>query len=206
MKTSLTVFISILFLTLSLVVWSAEDNETGWTLHKEKEGIQVYTRPVPGYEIIEVQGVTRLNTTVDRIVAVYADAAQCRDWVPSCARSEIIEQISPAEFTLYRRIANTFPFKDRDYALNVKVVAGSNGEVFIRYEDAKDGVPENRCCVRMDRLTGFWQLVPQVDGSVEVTYRAHLLPGGGFPSALVNAGIPDLPFDTLTSLKKYLGV
>ncbi len=206
MKTSLTVFISILFLTLSLVVWSAEESQNNWELHKEKEGIQVYTRAVSGYDIIEVQGVTLLNTTVDRLVSVYSDPEQCQAWVPSCARSEMIHRQSPTEFTLYRRIANTFPFKDRDYVLNVTIEYQDNGTVLIRYQDAKEGLPENKCCVRMDRLAGFWQLVPHADGGVEVTYRAHLLPGGGFPSSIVNAGIPDLPFDTLSSLKKHLGV
>lgn len=192
----------ILVLT-TVTVWA--DNATEWQLDRDNDGIQVYTRSVPGYDIIEVQGVTRLSAPVERLVAALSDPALCADWIPSCSEAAIVERDSDTAFTLYRRIKNTFPFKDRDYVLAVRLHREPDTDaVTLTFEDLKSDAPENRCCVRMDRYAGFWKFRPLANGKVEITYRVHLLPGGGLPNSMVNMGVPDLPYDTLTNLKSHL--
>lgn len=182
----------------------AKEPETGWQFERDQDGIQVQTRPVAGFDVIEVQGSTTLRTDVDQLLALYRDPDRCVDWIPSCAESHRVSQSSDERFSLYRRLANPFPFKDRDYVLDIVVQRDTaNGEVVIRYQDNKTA-PENRCCVRMDRLVGFWRFTPMADGRVAVLYRAHLLPGGGFPDSIVNKSVPDMPFNTLTALKREI--
>ncbi|GGX57934.1 START domain-containing protein [Saccharospirillum salsuginis] len=177
-----------------------------WELDREEDDIQVFTRTVPGYDVIEVRGTTRIKAPIDQLVAAVSDAAQCPHWIPSCATAEVVDRRSDTEFAMYRRIKNTFPFKDRDYVLEFRIERDvDNGGVIVTFEDRKDSA-DRGCCVRMERYAGFWRFTPLDRGDVEITYRVHLLPGGGLPNSMVNMGVPDLPYDTLINLKAHLAM
>ena len=59
-------------LLISLMASSAEQTEAGWQLVIDEQDIKVQTRKVKGFEIIEVKGVTKIESTVAELFGQYA--------------------------------------------------------------------------------------------------------------------------------------
>jgi hypothetical protein len=197
-------FFLVLFLTLAPEGGAADMDTKGWKLAKDKDGIKVLLREVEGFSIKEFHATATMNTTVERLVALYLDSEKCSAWVPNCRRSRV-ENTGPLEFKLYRELRSPWPVKNRDYELRLQLSKNAEtGEVLIRFQDIKDAGAEDGCCVRMSMFQGFWRFTPVPGNGVTVTYRNHFNPGGGFPAALVNAAVADMPMDKLTNMKKLV--
>lgn len=199
----------IILLGLSLICGSlpcvAEDNAEGWILAKDKNGIKIFTRHIEGSEIKEFQATVKIKTNMNSALALYQDPSKCADWVPDCMKSEILEKVSDSKFFSYTQIHNPWPFQNRDYALEHDVIKNSaTGETLIEFKDVKERVSENKCCVRMNMVKGFWKFTQTQDGYLDVTYRYHFHPGGKIPVSAINAALPDLPMETLTKMRKIL--
>lgn len=197
-------FLATVFSLLSLNCFADKDTE-GWELAKDKSGIKIYTRSVVGSKINEFKAITEMETSVDKLVELYLIVDKCTLWLPDCETSRVVNKVSDKEFTVYRRVANPWPIKDRDYVLWFNVGEKNEaGEVDIQFNDIKNILPEEKCCVRMDMVKGFWKFTPSTAGKVIVTYQYHCNPGGGLSPGLINAALPDLPVETLTNIKKMI--
>jgi hypothetical protein len=192
-------------LIFSSLVCTAEDNAENWTLAKEKDGVKVLIRKVKGSDFNEFEATTKIKTSVNALVEVYEDPNKCVDWLPDCKASSLVKKESDSRYYSYTEVNNPWPIQNRDYVLQIDLAKNADtGEETINFKEVKDLVPENKCCVRMSMVNGFWKFTPAQDGYVDVTYRYHFHPGGKLPVSAVNAALPDLPIDTLTKMKKYL--
>ncbi|MES2824514.1 MAG: START domain-containing protein [Pseudomonadota bacterium] len=205
MKTLTQFMLTSILLAMSSITWSAEDKLEGWDFAKDKDGIKIYTRKLEGAVFKEFHATVKMKTTVADLVALYSDPAKCADWLPDCKSAHLVEKTTDAKFITYTEVNNPWPIKNRDYILQINVTRNSQtGEATIDFSDLKDGVPANKCCIRMGMVKGFWKFTPAEDGNVIVTYEYKFLPGGDLPVSAVNAAVPDLAYDTLTKMKQYI--
>jgi hypothetical protein len=185
-------------LVLSLVLFVAGFAGTAtqagdWTLEKQADGIDVYTRPVEGSDIKEFKGEGVVGVEVENIVALLRDAGRFKDWFPNTSESRLLKREGDTSFQ-YSVMATPWPISDRDNVFRS-----------VTTRDAPTEVPIQDGRHRVTRAKGSWQLTPQGPGRTFVTFIMHLEPGGGLPDWMVNARIVATPFEALMNLREILG-
>lgn len=173
-----------------------------WQLVKEDEkaAIRVFTRAVDGSDLKEFRGELRVHARLSSLVALVEDNSNGPHWLHLCKALELIEQYSPQQKLFYMVSDAPWPVTDRDSVFMSTLMQDDSGEVIIRMASRADDFPANDDYIRITRMTGFWQFVPQNDGGVLVVYQVHAEPGGGIPSWLSNSVVVDNPYYTLLNM------
>ncbi|MGB7290622.1 MAG: START domain-containing protein [Thermodesulfobacteriota bacterium] len=175
-----------------------------WELAKDKDGIKVFLKTVPGSKIKEFKGVTNIKSSLDSILAVLNDTEACPKWIHNCKDPLKLSEISFNEGYVYQVINFPFPVKDRDLILHsVMTQNADTKEVAIQLTAVPDYISETKN-VRIKSSDGFYLLKPLPDGSLEVTWQHHTEPGGRIPKWLVNSLLVDTPFKTLRDLRQIV--
>src|SRR5665213_268393 len=73
-----------------------------WNFEYNKNGIAVYTKPVPGYGANAVKLVCTLNSSMSGMVAMIVDISSYPKWIYRCQHAEILKTISPLEFIYHQ--------------------------------------------------------------------------------------------------------
>jgi hypothetical protein len=192
----------LLLVAMSSAVYAGND----WKLKKDKNGIKIYLRKVPGSPLKEFMGVVYFkNTRLSSLVAVLDDTSSYPRWMHKCIEARLLKQVS-----LYNRLSYTvtdapWPVSDRDLVAYSEITQDAKtGAVIIRISARPDYLPANKKRVRVPRMKGSWTFVPAGQGTIKVVYRMHSDPGGSLPAGLANMAVVDLPFRTLTELRKIV--
>jgi hypothetical protein len=176
-----------------------------WTLQKQADGIDVYTRPVEGSYIKEFKGEALVGVDAEAIVALLRDADRFKDWFPNTSESRLLKRNGDTSYQ-YSVMATPWPISDRDNVLrSVTTRDASTGQVEITVNAAPTEHPVQDGRHRVTSARGSWQLTPRGPGRTFVTFIMHLEPGGGLPDWMVNARIVATPFEALMNLRKVLG-
>ncbi|HKY91584.1 MAG TPA: START domain-containing protein [Nevskiaceae bacterium] len=177
--------------------------EDGWQLRKDKDGIQVYSRPVEGWTIHEVRAVTRIPSKLSSIIAVIDDVPNLPKLVTIVDKAELFHRDSPTKYQVYTTIKMPWPVSNRD-ALNQREIQqdATTHVVTITDKALAEGKPVEKDKVRIVKSTQIWTLTPGADGTVEVQTRMLSDPNGPIPSGIINAMSVGAPYDTLENLRK----
>lgn len=183
---------------------AAEDSD--WELRKERDGIAVWTRKVPGSGSLEFRAVTEIEATMSSMLALMEDVDSYTRIFPSVKEAKLVGTIGSRDPVLYQRIDVPPPAKDRDTVVRVSFERnGKTGAVTLRMTSLWDYLPERNNIVRVRHVTGYWEFVPNGKrGTLRVTYRLHNDPGGKLPPWLVNMAVVKRPFNVLRNLKKIV--
>ena len=209
MKTIIKSYILICFLFLSGFV--AAHDVTEHTLKLDKDGIKIYIYDKKHSDISAFTAETTIDASLDSILAVMFDNNSCVEWIHACDDSFVLEDVSFNERYHYQICDIPFPFKDRDFIFHsimrqdpvTKIV-----DITITSEpDYCNGRQNDQCMkvndselVRVSQSLGSYRLVPDKNGSTQVTWIQHTDPSGKLPSWLVNQFIKDTPYYTLKKL------
>lgn len=178
-----------------------------WRQVRNKDDIQVYTRPVATSKFKEFRGVVELEASVSAIVAALQDVGSYPEWMPHSATSEVVSSQGDTEL-VYRLITDApWPVQDRDgiYRMLFERRPGTR-EVRIQLTALPERLPEDPDYVRIQRLQGSWQLSPQPDGVVRVVYQVLTDPAGKVPVWLINSTVVNQPFQTLSALRRRVAL
>ena len=172
-----------------------------WSLDKQKNGIDVYTRPVADSGIKEFKGVAEVAAGVAVILAVLRDSDRFKTWFPNTSESSLLGREDDVSYQ-YSVMTAPWPVSDRDNILrSVSTHNNETGVVVITLNAVPDYHPEAEGRVRVQRARGSWKLEPLAANRTNVTFTMHLEPGGGIPQWLINTRIVATPFDALTNLR-----
>ena len=176
-------------------------DEQGWELQRDKDGIQVHTRPVEGSPYDTVRTTTRMmDVRLSSLVALIEDAPACMDWADSCAESYLVERLSESESLVYTHNDMPFPVKDRDVVAQVKWTQdAASFEVEMNSVATVGNMDEVRGRLRLIEAVASWNFAPQADGSVLISNQAHIDPGSALPGWVTNMLLIDAPFETMKS-------
>ena len=194
----------ILIASISLLT-ALPTGKSEWSLKKDQDGIQVYTRSVEGSAIDEFKAVITLdNAQLIDVLNAVTNVSGFVNLFPSCTESKVLEQQDRYNTVHYIRTDVPFPVTDRDgvYEQRTKLdPGGASATVTIRA--LPDRLPENKKLVRITQASGTWTLT-QVGNNVNVVYQFHAEPGGSVPVWLTNSFIVDDPFGTMQNLRKIV--
>ena len=189
--------------------WVCADSD--WALEREKDGVSVYTRDVPGSQFKAFKGESVLDVELNRAMALMDDTAACVDWMHSCKSPVLIRKLTPLK--RYSYMVNDFPWPAKDRALllsatisqemvdRVVTVALETVDPESLSADDKAKLPQDNGAVMMERAKGFFRFTPLGDNRTHVEYQMHTEPSGALPASLVNAMLVDTPFHTLKAMQ-----
>ncbi len=196
------------FFTLALVFsTNGEELQRGWDKVKDKGGIQVFLKSVPGSKFKAFRGVVTIETTIDTIMSVFRDIHGHTRLLYRCSNSSLLNGINQFEYITYNVLDAPWPIKDRDSVNYIRVsqAAGTN-EVTITMKDHQGYYSEQHRKVRVVRFEGFWKLKPTTNGKVEVVFQLLVEPGGKIPSWVSNLAVVVFPYNTLSNLRQIVGL
>lgn len=189
-----TIIAVLLLLPLSVSAAEAE-----WELKRDRDGIQVFTRPVSGSPYDAVRAVTEVSgVKLSAMVALIEDAEACADWADRCAESYLVERLSETESLVYTHNDLPFPVKDRDVLAHV--IWQQDPEtltVTMRSSATVDKMPEVDGRHRLVEANASWVFEPLADSRVRITNEAHIDPGSALPGWVTNMLLVDTPFETM---------
>ncbi len=199
LKTS-TAIIAALFLFNS-----ALNAENQWESVKNDNGIEVFTRPVPGAAIKEFLAVTVVQSRLSSVLALLDDTSSYTKWIYRCSEASVLLKKNEYERITYSVTALPWPVDPRDIA--VKSITSQNkktGAITVSLTGLPGYIPVKSGRVRMVKLNGYWKFEPLGNGRVRVTYSLHSDPGGSLPESLVNSSLIDMPYNTMYNMKRMV--
>jgi hypothetical protein len=172
-----------------------------WSLDKQENGIEIYTRPVEGSGIKEFKGVAVVDAGIDGILALLRDSDRFKTWFPNTSESKLLAREGDVSYR-YSVMGTPWPMADRDNVLrSVSTRNDKTGVVDITVVAAPDYLPVQDGRVRVQKAHGTWKLEPLGEDKTNVTFTMHLEPGGGIPQWMINVRIVATPFEALTNLR-----
>jgi len=176
-----------------------------WRLRENKDGIQVYSKSVPGSGVDAVKSVYNVNSSVSGVVALVADAASYPKWIYRCSQAKTLKTISQEEFIYYQETSVPWPASNRDLIGHVKISQDPNTKIAtITAENMPTFIPEKSGKVRLKVFHEKIDIVPKGKDKSEVTYELFLDPGGNIPAWMVNLAIVDGPFESSRDMIKLI--
>jgi hypothetical protein len=194
----------VVLLFLCAAIAAANTTEE-WSLDKQENGIDIYTRPVPGSGIREFKGVAEVDANIEKILALLKDSSRFKTWFPNTPESKLLARDGNVAYQ-YSVMGTPWPMDDRDNVLrSVTTRDESTGIVGIEITAAPDYYPVQEGRVRVQKAHGTWTIKPIGPDKTHVTFTMHLEPGGGIPQWIINARIVASPFEALTNLRATVG-
>ena len=195
------VCLPLLALALALAP-AAQGDEDGWTLAKNEDGVEIYTREVAGSVFKEFRGTARVPAPLAVVVDWYQDPSTYTEWIDRCAEARRVES-SPGATANYLRFDFPFPATDRDVVLRGTPSVTSPTERVFEVENVDGSVPETSGVVRVPMVRSRWVFRSHGDDATDVIYSQHMDAGGKLPAFLVNRAAVDNPHNTLRGLARY---
>lgn len=182
----------------------------GWEAVFKSDKLLIQRRPYPGSALREIRGVTRLEASLNAVMALLKDASFNREWVYRSGGARILEENGYAQAYVYGVVDAPWPMQDRDTVVRFDYrQQPDTGVITINISNFPDFLPADPLFVRVPDFGGYWQLRPEVDGWVEVTYQVYGDPGGWIPVWVANYAAVTSVTKTLqnmaTAVKRYHG-
>lgn len=174
-----------------------------WTLKKDKNGVQVYTRPVEGSPLKEFRGVVNIRTTAEAAKKLLLDLPSYIEWSHNCIESSVLKINNENDIIGVTLTDAPWPVQDREAIVQTQVVE-KDGSIYLNMTALPNYIKAKNNVVRVPEMTGFWKITANGDGTVEVVQQVHASPGGSIPDWLANSAVVDTPYNTLLNMKRRL--
>ncbi len=181
-------------------------NAADWQPRIDKDGIQVYTRPVEGSKFLEFKAVMEVAGSVKSCLAVMDDIDAYIEWVPNLKEMRLLEKTSRADMTLYQCIGAPWPVSPRDSVFSVTTKEDTATQtVVITFVSKPDLLPEVKGIVRVKKINAQWIMVTdEKKGTLSITYIQHSEPEGTLPTWVANAYVTQRPYKMLSNLREIM--
>jgi len=181
-----------LLYVISGLIWKYSGSNQ-WEFHSEKNGVKVYTLKQPGSELRQVKGITRVHSTVARLVDMVRDPSVCDD--VGCTAARTLDRVSDQLQYDYFRLDRP-PFKTREFVIKEDFHQDPRTKaVFMTVSAAPDAIPPDPCCFRVTQMSNSLQFTPVGNGEVEIEYVVSQNEGGFIPSLFLNRFRPKIMYN-----------
>jgi hypothetical protein len=160
---------------------------SGWETVFQSPQLTVEHRPYAGSELQEIRGITRVNASLNALMALLKDADFNRHWVYRSGGAKILQQKGYAQAYVYGIVDAPWPMRDRDTVVRFDYAQHPQTKVItITIANFPEFIPASAELVRVPDFGGFWELRPEANGQVTVSYQVYGNPGGWIPVWLAN--------------------
>jgi len=177
---------------IARLIWTLSGSNQ-WEFHSEKNGVKVYTLKEPGSTLRQVKAITRVHTTVARLVAMVRDPAVCADI--GCTGARTLERVSDRLQYDYFQVGVS-PFQKREFVIEEQFHQNPQTKaVFMLVSAVPDRIPPNPCCFRVTKLSNSFKFTPLGNGEVEIEYVVNQNEGGFIPDMFLNWKRPQIMYN-----------
>lgn len=201
MRMGLILFLSGLLAALAMA------ESMNWEPTYRDEHIEVYTRPVPGYDIRAFRALTTVDHDLSQVVGFLLDDSRLTQWVHDCNRAEVVRPRKAGEnqWAIYYVTDGPWLVSDRDYLLEYHLTQDPETlAIRIAFQGQRDFERREDGCVAMTDISGHWLLKPLPEGRTAIEYEVLADPAGELPTWLVNSVAVDSPYYTLDNLRREI--
>lgn len=179
-------------------------NANEWINRLNKDGVEVQTKKTTLSKVDSFRAITIVNAPLQQVLNLIEDPKQSSLWIKYCKKEEILKVINPTTW-IKRTLTNMpWPLTDRDsISKNVQTSSEDGKTVTIHFDSIADFYPVQEKLVRIELLNGYWKLETIDENKTKVTYEVLTDPKN-LPAWLVNTGVVDQPFETLSNLKNII--
>lgn len=176
-----------------------------WQFVKEERGIAAYNQfsDVLGYNAV------RLEMTVQQpmltVLSFTTEPAQFPEWMESITSVEVLERPDWFNYLIYVTYDFPFPYQDRDSISRTQVFQRADGSVILEYQREVAAKAADEALIRMDYLSGSWELYPVAENQTRIVNTSLVSPGGEGPKWVINAFSLDVPFTSMENLLDSIG-
>jgi hypothetical protein len=177
-------------------------SQNSWEIDKSKAGITIYTRFEEGSDFKSFKANMTVNASTDEIIKVLKNANGYTKWYGYTKSSILLKQEKDGQYNYVETIF-PWPYRNRDMVYKMSINTTLPEAIKISLKGIPDYTQEKRGVVRMKKAAGYILLQP-LENKTEVTYVFHSEPGDNVPAWLANNSIAELPFKTLSGLRKII--
>lgn len=174
--------------------------DSKWDLKKEKNGIQIYTRP-SSTGVNDSKAVTTIEASAEKVISILRDAGNHANWMAATGASKVLELENESSYKVYYISDAPWPVNDRDLVSQWTVVE-TEEKVIISSEPVNDYLDEDEDYVRLTDCWTRWEIFPVNDNQCKLVYYGHVDPAGSIPDWLANATATETPYKSLLALKE----
>lgn len=197
MKSNIFILCICVFSTVS---FSTLASQTLWEIDKNEDGIKIYTRVVEGSDFKSFKAIVQVEAPLDEVVKTLKNIGGYTKWFAYTKTSILLNQEDGVQY-IYLETTLPWPFENRDMVYRMKVNKISADTTKITLKGLPDYVPQKTGIVRMKKANGFI-LLTSSENITEIVYEFHSEPGNNISPLMANISIADLPFKTLSGLRK----
>jgi START domain len=190
---------------LSLPTFLPASDRNEWTLKREKDGINIYSRPSDYSKFNDIRVDMDLPGTIEQLAAILRDVNNYTSWVYATRTASMIKRINENEVIYYAEVSTPWPAANRDYYADMKITFNpANHSMSVASIGIKDYQPEKKDLVRVPMSKGFWTVTTQSDRKIHLQYILQIDPGGSIPAWILNSFVAKAPLETFSNLKKKM--
>lgn len=179
--------------------------KSAWELSKQSEGIQVYVRDTPKSALKSFRGIVTIPARLTTLMAVLEDTKAFPRLFHQCKSAKSLKKVGNKESYTYVLTRMPWPVNPRDSITHSIVSQDKKTKrVDITIHSKPNMVKQKAGVVRVKQLAGRWELMPLKNGMTRVVYELSMEPGGNIPVWLVNMLVVDMPYYTLSNLRKLV--
>ena len=174
-----------------------------WEFVGEQNNIKVYSMKVPGETLKKFKAIIHVKSTLGRIVMFMQDSKTDLDAAGIYEPLEFKRDSDLVFWSTWKQ-GTPDPIQHRDFV--IKQEFSQNPEtkaVTYQIRATPDMLPLNDCCVRVQRMDNYWELVPEGNGGIEVRWIIDMDIGGNIPYLVMNHTHPDLMYSFGARLQSY---
>ncbi len=145
-------------LTISLLLISSFA-QNQWQLAKDKNGIKVYVKPMPGTHLKACKTITVINAPVEKVFQLVRDVNSAPQWVENVSYARELDA-GKDYYYCYQIIKIGYGIKDRDIVTYETIHHYNDGKIKIIIQGAPDHYPRQKGKVRIEKVSGYWILEP----------------------------------------------
>lgn len=186
------------------VIHSAADGKE-WTLRKEKDGIDIYTRHSDVSKCNDIRVDMDLKGTIRQLAAIILDVDRYTDWVYATRTSLMVKKLNPTEVIYYAQVGTPWPTSNRDYYADVKISFNqAEQSMSVMSMGLRNYQPEKKDLVRVPMSKGSWTVTTASPSKIHLQYVLEIDPGGEVPAWIINSFATRAPLETFSNLKKKM--
>lgn len=181
--------------------------QSSWTLAKDSDGIQVYTKDKENSDFKTSRVTSVVEGSLHSFAALFRDVDNYARLFPDSKSAELLERDSYQKQIHYIVSEAPWPVADRDgvYQYTYSYHPGTK-TLKIEMKGLPEYLPEKEGLVRIHICDGIWTFEELESKRCRVTYEFHADPGGTLPAWLANASVTSVPFELMTNLKKRIAL
>ena len=197
--------LALIFVLTNLVVPTdipSQLNQTfdEWSLEKEGDGIEVYTRAVEGSDIKEFKAIAFTNKSMSSLERLIEDADNYHTWQVNVTTSKLLKKVNDSELYIYYTTDIPWPLSDRDVLIYSKKAISDNGTVTYAMKGIPEYFKESDDYTRIKVVKGIWEFTPVNENQIKIVFQFYGDPDGWIPNWLINLFIVTGPYGTLENM------